>query len=102
MVSGIAAVLLRRALTRPIGVSRYLLGRYALWFSMRDPSQSTDDRMRPDDAALLNGLRAAVRAADPLPAHVRAGARAAFSLREVPVLPAPRMRAAAAECRRGR
>jgi hypothetical protein len=58
--------------------------------------------MRPEDAALLDGLRTAVRAADPLPAHVRAGARAAFSLREVPVLPAPRLRAAAAECRRGR
>jgi hypothetical protein len=58
--------------------------------------------MRPGDDALLDALRTAVRDADPLPAHVRAGTRAAYSLRDVPVLPAPEVRPAAAPRRRGR
>jgi hypothetical protein len=90
MVSGIAAALLRRALTRPVGWSGYRDARCALCVLMSDRAHGTGQRTPPPlaarDAELLGALRSAVGAADPPPDHVRAGARAAFSLRDVPVL----------------
>jgi hypothetical protein len=108
MVSGIGNALLRRALTRPVGSSGYRDARRALCVLMSDPAHSTGQRTWPPldrrDAELLGALRTAVRAADPPPDHVWAGARAAFSLRDMPVLHgrAPRLLSAAASRRRGR
>jgi hypothetical protein len=48
------------------------------------------DRTSPPDGVddgLLDVLRGALAAADPMPAHVVDGARIALSLRDLPVLP---------------
>jgi hypothetical protein len=62
-------------------------------------------RRPPDgDERLLDALRRALAASEPVPAHVADGVRAAFAMREVPVLPAAgaRLRPPAARRRRGR
>jgi hypothetical protein len=63
------------------------------------PSPSPDG-----DARLLHALREALAAAESMPLHVSDGLRDAFSLRDLPVLPAAeqRLRPAAARRRRGR
>jgi hypothetical protein len=67
---------------------------------MRDLLLGTGDQLpRPDggDDRLLEALRGALGAADAVPRRVTEGARMAFSLRDLPVLPAsaPRWRPAA-------
>jgi hypothetical protein len=63
------------------------------------PSRSPDR-----DARLLDALREALDAAEPMPLHVTDGLRGAWSLRDLPVIPAAeqRVRPAAARRRRGR
>jgi len=74
---------------------------------MRDLHGGIRDRpARPPDgdARLLDALREALAAAEPMPRHVTDGLRGAYALRDLPVLPAPaqRVRPAAARRRRGR
>jgi hypothetical protein len=74
---------------------------------MGDLHGGIDDRppRSPDgDARLLHALGEALDAAEPMPLHVSDGLRGAFSLRDLPVVPAAvqRMRPAAARRRRGR
>jgi hypothetical protein len=69
---------------------------------MRDAWRTDGDRSpHPDDGddGLLDALRGAVAAAEPMPCGVRDGGRMAFSLRGLPVLPSPAGRSRPATAR---
>lgn len=90
---------------RPVCSSGYQRPRGVVCPSMRELSSGHRARRQPDgDERLLDALRCTLAACEPVPAHLADGVRAAFAMREVPVLPAPgaRLRPPAARRRRGR